>query len=825
MADAGLRLTVEGEKEFRAALAEIDAAVKNNQKSMKLLTEEFKLNETGMKDAASGFGSMADAAQLLADKGKVLADSVAKQSEKVELLKKRVDEASETYGEHDRATEALRGQLLDAQVALTKLTNEQEKNRQAIEDAKSATGEYDKAVAELEAQLAANEAELKAMGGGLDALKKEYSDLEKESGSLETATGGLEKSTGLLGKAFGTTASGAEGLGKSEDALRASEANLGKQNENLRAQNEKLTDSISKQRDLIDKLAAAQKVAAERYGAGSKEAETYRKKLADATGQLDAMERELRENEKAIQDNNSALEQGGEAPLKIIDGLEKIEKLTGVKIPAGVKEMVGSMDAGSVAIGGAVGGIIKSLIEVSKKMEEIWKESVEWANDISTTSAELGVSTENLQALDHAALELGTDFSNFTTALAKIAPEAGKALLASRGLVGELEDERAAVNATSEEILDKIIAQQEATDATKEYYETTKEAYTQALNRWEEVSKQLRSVSSDGAKIKEALKPWEEAMEKAEIEKEKALESYQKELEALNQLEEDYQTNEEALGDVVKRLDEAKEAVKGGIVTWGQFGVALTDTEGNARDTLDVLLDVLEYFEKEYPDALTRAAAMEEQFGRKTAIAMNGVLEAGLENVRRLMQEAVDQGLTRTEAEIAALDKSGKAYDKYKEKQKSINKEYAAMRAEQDNTFLNLFTYLEQAGEKVDELFAKITEGSNYKPFNASEWNRGTTGSSILDAIEGFLKGIFGGYASGTNYAPGGLSLVGERGPEIVELPRGSKVYPNGTAPELAGGTVYETNTYNITIDAASVEEFNDIVRIAQGARVGMRRG
>lgn len=33
-------------------------------------------------------------------------------------------------------------------------------------------------------------------------------------------------------------------------------------------------------------------------------------------------------------------------------------------------------------------------------------------------------------------------------------------------------------------------------------------------------------------------------------------------------------------------------------------------------------------------------------------------------------------------------------------------------------------------------------------------------------------------FASGTNYAPGGLSLVGERGPELVNLPKGSQVIP-----------------------------------------------
>jgi hypothetical protein len=34
-------------------------------------------------------------------------------------------------------------------------------------------------------------------------------------------------------------------------------------------------------------------------------------------------------------------------------------------------------------------------------------------------------------------------------------------------------------------------------------------------------------------------------------------------------------------------------------------------------------------------------------------------------------------------------------------------------------------------------------------------------------------------FASGTNYAPGGISLVGERGPELVNLPKGSRVTPN----------------------------------------------
>ncbi len=55
----------------------------------------------------------------------------------------------------------------------------------------------------------------------------------------------------------------------------------------------------------------------------------------------------------------------------------------------------------------------------------------------------------------------------------------------------------------------------------------------------------------------------------------------------------------------------------------------------------------------------------------------------------------------------------------------------------------------------------------------------------------GFLGGLIPGFATGTNYAPGGLAIVGERGPELVNLPRGSQVIPNhaiGSPAKLSGG-------------------------------------
>ena len=55
----------------------------------------------------------------------------------------------------------------------------------------------------------------------------------------------------------------------------------------------------------------------------------------------------------------------------------------------------------------------------------------------------------------------------------------------------------------------------------------------------------------------------------------------------------------------------------------------------------------------------------------------------------------------------------------------------------------------------------------------------GTIGMFAKGLLKGKKFASFMGYAEGTNFAPGGLSLVGERGPELVNLPRGSQVIPN----------------------------------------------
>lgn len=655
MPDAGLRIAVEGEKEFKAALASVDVAVKNNNKSLKLLTEEYKLNDQGAKDAASAQDVLAKQEEILASKGRVLADSIAQQAEKVDLLDLRVEEAAKAYGEHDKRTEALRGQLLDASVALAKMTAEQEKNNQAIEanktaqlDAQHSTKEYEDAVEALSASVAANDAEIKRL---TDAGK----DLEKENASL----------------------------GRSTDDMRQREENLTKANEKLTEKGERLRESIEKQRAITENLGKAHKEVVARYGEGSKESEAYRKKVADATAQLDRMESELKQTETAIKNNNQAIENGGSAPLDMIDGLKKVEELTGIKIPGGIKEMIGGFDGGSLA----VGGIVTALGGVAAKMADIFKDTVAWSRDLTTSSQKLDLSPEKYQRLEYAAAKAGFPMSDLERALEKVG---NKAL-------------------ASDEILGDWIGQMD----------------------------QLKYAS-----------------------------------------------------------DDVKKAVADEMNYWSNLGVEIYDVNGNLRDADELMLDVIDALGKMETDTQKNAAA-NEIFGKKFR-ELNTLVETGADTLRAYM----DEYAPLDDEAVSALNDIGAEWDALKKRTEVATKGLVV-------DILGIGRAAEGVGGILKDLFAQSAVGGLIK-FAKGE-----------DALSQWWWKVTGQYADGTDFHPGGLALVGERGPEIVQLPRGSAVYPHGTAP--AGMST--ANTYNITIDAKNIREFNDIIRYAQGARVAMRRG
>lgn len=92
--------------------------------------------------------------------------------------------------------------------------------------------------------------------------------------------------------------------------------------------------------------------------------------------------------------------------------------------------------------------------------------------------------------------------------------------------------------------------------------------------------------------------------------------------------------------------------------------------------------------------------------------------------------------------------------------------------------------------------------------FGLLSGSNGNAGGAILPFSTGNVP--IGDYsmptfADGTDSAPGGLSIVGERGPEIVNLPKGSQVFPNGKMPGNDNGP-QNVFTYAPNIDARGAD-------------------
>jgi hypothetical protein len=95
-------------------------------------------------------------------------------------------------------------------------------------------------------------------------------------------------------------------------------------------------------------------------------------------------------------------------------------------------------------------------------------------------------------------------------------------------------------------------------------------------------------------------------------------------------------------------------------------------------------------------------------------------------------------------------------------------------------------------GEVAGQVFKKVLADLLEHSFSAF-------GSRVLGGVLGSVLHI-PMHAAGTLSAPGGLSLVGEEGPELVSLPPGSRVYSAGDTARMGGGAT--VNLGGIHIDA-----------------------
>lgn len=87
-----------------------------------------------------------------------------------------------------------------------------------------------------------------------------------------------------------------------------------------------------------------------------------------------------------------------------------------------------------------------------------------------------------------------------------------------------------------------------------------------------------------------------------------------------------------------------------------------------------------------------------------------------------------------------------------------------------------------------------------------------------------WLSGGIGLYAKGTNNAPGGMSIVGERGPELLNIPQGSGVMSNHKLMNALNENGGKSQPVNIRVDVSGARGNSEIEdMVSKGVRQGIQ--
>lgn len=194
------RIALDGERDFKAQMAQVNGELRNLKGEMTLVDATFK--------------GQANTTEALTAKHKVLQGSVEQQREKVRALTQAVEDATQAYGDNDKRTDGYRQSLSRALAELINLNRELEDNERYLDEAsKSADGcaesidGYGKAVRDadsnkdplgnlmagfgnLKGMLAGGAVVggIKAVGDAIMSVVEDTAEYRKIMGTLETSS-------------------------------------------------------------------------------------------------------------------------------------------------------------------------------------------------------------------------------------------------------------------------------------------------------------------------------------------------------------------------------------------------------------------------------------------------------------------------------------------------------------------------------------------------------------------------------------------------------------------------------------------------------------
>lgn len=211
---------------------------------------------------------------------------------------------------------------------------------------------------------------------------------------------------------------------KLQEQYKGSESSM----EAMRAKSDLLQRQLLQQKDKVQTLREALQNAAQQYGEADKRTQSWQTQLLNAERDEIKLQRALDETNKEINSQGTAMEEAGEKTKGLGDSLDSVASKLGISIPSAVKDALNGMtgfSAGTVAAMGAAAAGIGLVIKAASSLNDLTKEAAKEADALLTRSAQTGLDVGLLQGLDYAAKFL--DFEGIDQALVKLTVSMDKA--------------------------------------------------------------------------------------------------------------------------------------------------------------------------------------------------------------------------------------------------------------------------------------------------------------------------------------------------------------------------------------------------------------
>lgn len=551
----------------------------------------------------------------------------------------------------------------------------------------------------------------------------------------------------------------------------------------LTKKGEILERQLLQQRDKVETLRQAVQKSAEQYGESDKRTQGWIQQLNYA----EAAEFDL---QHAIDENNAALKGENETMLSLGDTVQKFADKLGIKVPDGAKKALDGMkgmSSGTVLAMSAAAGAVVAVVEALKKLHQMTVDVAAKMDELNTKSMVSGLSTELLQELEYAAPLIDVEVDTITGSLTKLTKNMASAADGNESMRQSFEDLGIGIqnadgslrsaqdvffeivdalgqmgndterDAAAMEILGK--SAQELNPLIKQGTSTLQEYMNAAKQNYVLTEDQIKALTDLDDQVQSNRLQWEA------LEKQLASQFAPAATEVLQNFSDLVSAAGEALvnSGIIKGVGEILKALSDMIKP-------LTELLGIADGTADRLRPIYEVLH-----GIAGALAWIQDIGSAAIGALTYVTPAGREKWNTALGYNAQYGqyshLQQWNGTAAVMDAQLSGY-----------REYGGM----DMSNTDLYGYDSTTGLYYDKY------SGNY---------------------------IYGN-ATGNDNWKGGLTWVGEAGPELVALPGGSQIL-NAQDSRNVGGVTIGT----IVIDAKSVKEFNDIIEIVRSQEIYARMG